>query len=88
MSLSNYYIPMLSKDLEDIMALNCFIRNTLKKNKMKQKDMAEEIGMTKEQISRLCVGKKTSFKTLRIIANYFDLDYDTIVKMAIKADMI
>jgi hypothetical protein len=44
--------------------------------------------MKAPQISRLCTKKKTSYKTLRRLAEYFDKDYETIVKMAIKAGMI
>lgn len=88
MSLNSYYYNTYGKQLDDILPLNHYIRLMLENHKLRQKDMAAHLGMKAPQISRLCTKKKTSYKTLRRLAEYFDKDYETIVKMAIKAGMI
>lgn len=88
MSLNNYYYGILYDQLDDVTPLNEYIKKMLKKHYMKQKDMAEELGMKATQISRLCKGHKTSYKMIRRLANYFEKDIEFIVKMAIKAEMI
>lgn len=88
MSLNNYYYNVLKDDLGDVRRLDEYIKLMLYKHKMKQKDMAEELGMKATQISRLCKGHKTSYKMIRRLANYFEKDVEFIIKMAIKAEMI
>ncbi len=88
MSLNNYYYNVLGNHLDDVMPLDKYIKAMLEKHKLRQKDMAEHLGIKAPQISRLCKGKRTSYKTLKRVADYFDKDIEIIIKMAIKAEMI
>lgn len=85
--LSRYYKLLFVKN-DDVPKLNQFIKEWMKYHKMNQTKLAELLESNQPQISRICRGKRLTLKFIKRMSIKMDIDYDYLIEMGVKANML